>query len=802
MVRRQRRTCRWPVVLLEALLLQGLIVSRGYAGEPSAAPDADAASAALIAEGSDSGASLGGVDLYLDTTLNGAHVGLVHFGNRDGQLWTSKANLHQLGFVLPDSLPDPVRLDSLNGLKIDYDSVGQSVTLVAPLQLLKLDTTVVNVGNRQRPAATASPGLLLNYNVYGTYGDHGAYTLSAFNELRAFNSLGVLSTTELSQDTDSGDGTRHAHSVRMDTNFSTSFPDELLTLRVGDTLTDALSWSRSTRIGGLQFGTNFALQPYLVTAPLPSFIGSATLPSEIQLYVNGLRQYSGQIPAGPFQLNTLPNINGAGSAQVVLTNALGQTTTLNFSMYGENRLLRQGLWDWSAEAGFVRENYGIRSFDYGHDTAGSGTFRYGLTDALTVEGHAETTKGLDNAGVGGDWLLGESGGILSASYAHSDYRGQSGDQYGLGYTWSSDRLNLGVNGTRTTGNYRDIGALYGSSVPRLSAQASVSYNFDHFGALGVSYLPLDIPLQNRERYANAYWYKSLGRRLSLNLNVSQNLDQHNDRSVFVTATLALGHNITASSGVQYQNHDTGLTVNATQAVPSEGGLGWRAAASTGNGQDGGQGELDYLGRYGQVQAGLYDAGGSHYGYSGAYGSLVLMAGDVFAARQINQGFAVVSTDGVAGVPISLQNNVFGTTDRKGLLLVTPLNSYQNNKVSIDPMNLPADVSISRVDAMAVPTDRAGTLVSFGIKPVRAASITLVDAAGKPLPVGSQVRVHAQAGEPALVGFDGDVYLDTLDSHNVLDVTTPSCVCQASFDYHKQDNGIPQVGPLTCSKVSP
>ncbi len=81
-------------------------------------------------------------------------------------------------------------------------------------------------------------------------------------------------------------------------------------------------------------------------------------------------------------------------------------------------------------------------------------------------------------------------------------------------------------------------------------------------------------------------------------------------------------------------------------------------------------------------------------------------------------------------------------------------------------------------------------MKFAITPIRAASIVLEDAAGKPLPVGSQVRLHDGAGEPALVGFDGVVYLDTLDQHNMLDVDTPSGPCHASFDYHKQGDGIP------------
>ena len=74
--------------------------------------------------------------------------------------------------------------------------------------------------------------------------------------------------------------------------------------------------------------------------------------------------------------------------------------------------------------------------------------------------------------------------------------------------------------------------------------------------------------------------------------------------------------------------------------------------------------------------------------------------------------------------------------------------------------------------------------------------------GKPLPVGSTVRVRGHHDAPALLGFDGVVYLDTLDVRNVLDVDTPADTCHVTFDYHKQGDGIPQIGPLTCREEQP
>lgn len=774
------------------------------AGTASAAGSVNAASngPAPVAGADDTGlAGANGQDLYLDVTLNGSALGLVHFGDRAGQLWASTASLRALGFVLSAGSPDPVRLQSLAGLQVQYDAQQQRVTLTAPLSLLKLPETTLAVPGIAPHKVTASPGLLLNYDLYGTQGEGSNASLSAFTELRAFGAWGVASSTTLSQQMRTGGGLSggswQRQSVRLDTSWSRSWPDKLLTLRVGDTLTDALSWTRTTRIGGLQIGSNFALQPYTLTTPVPALLGSATLPSQLDLYVNGMRQFNGQVPAGPFQLNTLPNISGAGNAQVVLTDAFGRSTTLNFSLYGTQLLLKQGLSSWSVELGRVRQNYGLVSNDYGHDAVTSGTWRYGLTNGFTVETHAEATNGLANAGGGGAWLLGQAG-VLTGSYAHSGGSGQSGSQLGLGYNWTNSRFNVAFSGTRTDGAYQDVAARYGSLPARASGSATVGYNTDHAGSFSLSYLYQQYPGQSPSRYASTSWFKSLGRATTLSVTANQDLVNRNLRSVFVNLTWALDARTSASVGLQHDNSGNFVTASTSRATPSEGGWGWNAALRQGDDQNGGQGELDYLGRYGRYAAGVSAFKGTRYAYGDANGALVFMGGHPFAARQINDAFALVSTDGVPGVPVLLENRPVGSTDGNGQLLVTPLSAYQNNKLGIDPMSLPADLRIDRVDAIATPGDRAGTLVEFGITQVSAALVTLVDAAGTPLPLGSRVQVNGQPAA-ALVGYDGDVYLDTLAAHNALAVQTQQGACSARFDYHKEASGaIAQIGPLFCT----
>ncbi|TAM90956.1 MAG: fimbrial biogenesis outer membrane usher protein, partial [Candidimonas sp.] len=393
-----------------------------------------------------------GIAVFLLVTINGnAAADLTEFTDRDGKLFVSREHAQQLGFrasYLSRVSPD-TPLNAYPRLKIKYNRSLQSLSITAPFSVLTISTTKLGGKADPHTVAKASPGMVLNYDLYATHGNDNAITTSGFTQLRAFNDFGVFSDSYLSQAQrlPGAPGWQHS-AVRMDTTFEHSLQDKEITVRFGDTLTDALAWTRQTRIGGLQIARDFTLQPYQSTAPLPAYFGSAALPSSVQLFVNGIQQYSGKVPAGPLQLNVMPTVSGAGQAQVVMTDALGRQTTVNFPFYSTTNLLRKGLTDWSFETGYVREDYGLRSFAYSAAPMVSGTIRRGLTNFITLESHAETSRGLVMGGVGTQFALGNWG-TVSTSYAQSHYAGFTGSQYSIGYQLQRGPVGLGANTQRT-----------------------------------------------------------------------------------------------------------------------------------------------------------------------------------------------------------------------------------------------------------------------------------------------------------------------------------------------------------------
>lgn len=788
MAKKSFRICNWSCYLVKICVLNGALLP-GF----TLAQAADTST--LQQDGVTAIMSLPGSDLYLDVTLNGNPVGLTHLSYHDGKIYASARVMRQLGLRAPGNPHYPVALEDITGLQVDYNIPQQILSLTAPLDTLDLAPVQVNAPDARSASATASHGVLLNYDLYGQQGDTDG--LNSFSELRAFNALGVLSTSQLTQYS-SQQYSDNAIS-RLDTLWRSVFPDSMLALTLGDTITGSLAWSRPTRIGGIQVGTDFGLKPYMPTTPLPAFLGSATLPSSVELFVNGARAYKGQVPSGRFEINTTPNISGAGNAQLVMTDALGRTAVQNFSFYSDQQLLRDGLTAWSAEFGVVRKDYGYASFDYASQPAISATWRHGFSNTLTAGTHGEASGDLVNGGVSSDWIPGQNSGVISTSLAASrDHGSRKGYLYGLGYRWSAERLNFSTNTFATAGNYRDVATRYGLRPPTLTSSVVAGYGLDSLGNISVNYLQSRYPGQGSIRYVGANWYKAINDSVYLNAGINQNMDDKRDRNLFLTLTVTPSANIIASLGAQRTASRDGVQFNASQTPQDDGGWGWNVAASQLGSQQNGQGEVGYLGRHGKVYAGGSSITGSKYGYVGANGSLVAMGGGLFAARQITNGFAVISTTGIPDVPVKLQNNLIGQSDSHGLLLVTSLNSYQNNLISIDPMSLPANMRIDRINANAVPADRAGALIEFAITPVRAAQIKLVDPQGQAIAQGSTVQLIGDVQQTSVVGFDGMAWFESLNPHNQLQVDTATGQCSAAFDYPTtRQQTIREIGPVVC-----
>ncbi len=744
-------------------------------------------------------------DLYLEVVLN--HVPqreIVHFVRRGQRFYADASVLRGLGLTWPGepSAAGLVALDSLPGVHSRYDMAGQRLEMVVPVEWIGSPAQVLGYRTPPPPQldpATQAPGLLFNYDLYAQ-GDGRNRNLSGWTEARLFGvGPGVWRSSSLVQSIDGPLRDPVHRSIRLDTSWQLNLPQQMVSVTLGDAFSSALSWTRTLRFGGLRVSRNFSLQPYRVTVPLASFAGEAAVPSSVDLFINGIRDAQSQVAPGRFQVISAPVINGAGNAQMVITDMTGQSRVINFSLYNSARLLQPGLSDWSFEVGRLRRNYGLQSSSYADKTMFSGSARHGLSKRWTLEAHGEGSDGLGMAGLGSLLLLGQSGGVVSASYAASRNGQNRGGQRGLGYEWQGARLNVNLATQRRDEGFRDVASLEGSTnLPLRTDQIFMGLNIGR-GQLGASYVRQDARASPRARYASLSWTYSLGRSGNVSASINRNLDGGGS-SAYVYWSLPLGQRHHAWASTEHQRQGDTATVGAMRALPGDDdGWGWRVQTSAGR-EAGGQAEISQLSRYGQWQAGTqhwrYQGDGRSTVYAGASGGLLLMQARVFPMRRVHDAFALVSTDGIADVPVMLENRRVGTTDAQGLLLVTPLNAWQNNDLSIDPLVLPADISVQRVRLQAVPAAGSGMLARFPMKATVVVELALRDGEGAWIAAGTQATI-TPGGRRVTVGYDGRVYLEEPPPDAVLTVQRDTGTCSVRLPDSAAERGRIDLGVLTC-----
>lgn len=746
--------------------------------------------------------------LFLATRINHEpNTRLARFIARDGALLASPSTLHALG-LRPTAVADAtglIALHALAGIRIDFDASLQHLDLQVPVQMLDRPLTHIDLAQRPRPhpdPGQRSPGVLLNYDLYGQR-FAGTGTYSAYSELLLFGvGPGQWSTT-MSSERHTGSGGAGIRNTRLDSRWQLDLPDTMLTLSIGDTLSGALDWSRATRIGGIRLSRNFALQPYRVTTPLASFAGEAVLPSTVDLYIDGIRQSSQQVLPGSFQLDAAPSINGAGQAQLVVTDINGRRRTMDFALYASPRLLQAGLSDWSLELGTLRRDYGQRSFVYGNKPVASASTRRGLEEWLTVEAHAEASAGIVQAGAGMQMLLGQRGGVLSTSLAASQAGPRQGSQYGLGYQWASSRLTLAASTLRRTQGFRDVPAvLEQATLPRRTDQAYAGFS-TRFGQFGLSYVSQRLPGVDPSRYASFNWSRSSSGNALLSLSYNRNLESSRSDSAFLYWSLPLDRHTSIAASARHGLDGNSVSMEAGRGVSSDlGGWGWHAQASEGDYRSA-RAEVTRLGEYGQWSAGLErtDSSGAHSTllYASASGGVVWLGGYLQALRRVDDAFALVSTDGIGHVPIQLENRLVGTTDARGYLLVTPLNAWQHNQLSIDPQQLPADMLIKATRIDVVPASRSGAKVSFAMRRTLSLQFGIRDRHGQWLPAGSHIILQAEGSAPIAlsVGHEGKVYVQDPPAQARLHFDGGDAACHAALPVVPAREGHFELADVIC-----
>jgi outer membrane usher protein len=316
------------------------------------------------------------------------------------------------------------------------------------------------------------------------------------------------------------------------------------------------------------------------------------------------------------------------------------------------------------------------------------------------------------------------------------------------------------------------------------------------GSLGYSWVRAARHDEARdERFHSLTWSNAWGPVFSY---LSVNHSRGGGTGLGLSLHLPLGHNRSATVTASHANGRNDVVAGLRQTPDYDGGWGWDLQAGHRSDAAFGQAAATLRGDAGEATLGVDRYAGRSGAFGQAAGSVVWMGGGLFASRRVNDSFAVVSTNGVAGVPVLYENRELGVTDADGLLLLPDLRGWQRNRIAIDPDGLGAGYRLPPLEQQATPAGEGAALVVFDIARIHPAFATLLDPAGAPVAAGSEGRV-AGTERRFLVGLDGEAWLEDQAAGDVLELETAAGTCRYRLPAvpANEAGGAVRLGRLPC-----
>lgn len=653
--------------------------------------------------------------------------------------------------------------------------------------------------NRAAAQVTLPPqlGFYMNYDAQWQRRLGGASTLDGLADLGALTSRGDLLHRQLYR-SDGG-------WVRLDTRWTIDRAEHLASWRVGDSVGQPGSWGQAMRFGGLQWSTDFSLQPGFLSFPLPTLKGEAALPSTVDIFVNNSQRLQGRVQPGPFDIADLPVVTGQGTIRTVVRDLLGREQVTVQPYYVSPALLKPGLSAFSVDTGWLRENYGLQSNRYGRAIV-QGTWRRGLTDRFTGETRAEVARDQQAAGVSGVWLM-PALGTLSLGAVASRSRDPQARRGGLaqlgferqGFDWSGS-----LEVRRASRGFAQLGQAVS---PRWSGSASLGTQWRGW-SLGIGRVDRGPPQRPTANPAldlgTRLWSLNAGRGFGRWGFVGASLLKvggGGGTAISVFWTLPIGLNRSLSTSWQAQRGNGQRSADQWQLqfqhnAPFGDGVGYQLSAAAGGRREAqAQWQNDHVALSGGVSR-LDRRTDVRAGISGA---LATLGGSAFTGRRVEGGFAVVEVAGHPGVRVTHDHQVVARTDARGRAFLPSLRGYQVNRVGVIADDLPLDADIEALELQVAPAARSASLIRFPISVSRAATFRLVDTSGRALPPGTEVRLVGGA-RWFPVGLDGKSFVTGLAvsaDEQVLDVRRDGPPCRVTLRLPPGPAELPDLSVLVC-----
>lgn len=711
-----------------------------------------------------------------------------------------------------------LNLNAYQGLRFTLDENQQRLSIEGEPWIFY--PTVLDLQPPPQPVAPPAPlGAFLNYGLFASgANDNSARRYNANAGLGVFGSQGVLLSDWLFSQF--GDAQQ---TYRVGTTFIRDMPERVATLRLGDVVARGGAFGGGGGLGGVQYGTNFAVRPGLIITPVQMMQAATRSTAAVNLYTSDLDDpervsravfLSGlaAAPHGPVELINIPTYNN-GQYELVLRDRFGREVSVTQESFFNQGLLRQGLHDYSYEAGALRRSFLNDSYGGGYL---AGTHRYGFSNRFTAEAHAEAAEAAYAAGLTGAWAVPYVGvavatfagsqsdaagaGVLAALSVENRYLRYA---YALREECRDENFRLPtetVPGNLACQTFASLsGTLPWNDGVALSASHTDRRSATDVLAVRVSYSARFLNRASLQLYGG---WTDAGRR-SFNTGL------------YFSLSFAGTYTQTAPGGL-FDARRTHADVTASDSDGQTRVFG-RLRTSTGSSDNtvGVQVGAALDGRNQQTLSGTWSGNrasavavlssteGTEVYSVGAASALAWMDGAWFASRPLYSSFALVRLGEDYG-----RVRVNGLrSDDNGDVLVTPLQPYYENAIRINPADLPASARMETSLSSVRPRFRSGAVLRPGIRAVREALLTveLLDEQGQrvPLPPGGYATVPG-SDERFPVGEDGLLYVSGLAQSSQITVRYREQECRIALSLPAKPpaNTIPELGIFLCEGVTP
>ena len=327
--------------------------------------------------------------------------------------------------------------------------------------------------------------------------------------------------------------------------------------------------------------------------------------------------------------------------------------------------------------------------------------------------------------------------------------------------------------------------------------AQLGFSLGHRGSLQAAFVAQENSNDTRQQTAALTYQRNIGRG-SLSANFSRTGGDFHDTNVSVMYVLPLDSRRNTSTQFRYDSQqptpNAALVQTLQKSLPAGAGDGYLLSAGT----DGSY-EAQYTRQTNSftVQATAARYADTSAQYLSLSGGLTLMDGELHATRTVTDGFATVEVGGIPHITVYAENQPVAVTDSYGIALVPNLRSWDVNRLSVDPLQLPLDAAVDNPQVKIVPPYRSGVLVSFPVRRERTGLFRLLRPDGSPVPPGAVVKFQ---GKEFPVGLDGLTYVTEYDHGTTGEARWQGTRC--SFRLPPPPSGEPQpdLGVIACRRA--